>query len=183
MIKTYEGFFDFFKKKKINIDKTIDKTIDNTTDENKPSITHIKILEIGNEVFNELKDRGYTIKFTNNISDDITSVPENESYVQITKHPFKRRSGELDQSTDIPIKFIDIKDDILTFNDIIMGYNVDISYSYVYEKDGMFVSRHTRYKNISRGGLSRDNVKGLDFENGSYDDRYVSILTIYIKMN
>lgn len=154
MIKTYEGFFDFFKKKKVDISDDID--------ENKlPSITHTKILEISEEVFNELKDRGYTIKLTH---DSWSS--QDESYVQITKHPFKRRGG-LDQSTDIPIKFIDIKDDVLTFNDMIMEYNVDISYAYVYEND--------------RGGLSKDEIKGLDFENGSYDDRYVNILTIYIK--
>jgi hypothetical protein len=121
-----------------------------------PSISNEKLVELSNDSFIELVDDGYTVK--NRYMDG--------PYVQITKHSFYR-SGRIRQDKDIPYKFIDVKADVLAFHRRLKDYDIDIEYSFVYEND--------------KGGLSCDYPKYEDFEKGDYDNREVSILTIYIK--
>jgi hypothetical protein len=142
MIQKYEGFLsNLFKK------KSVEKVRKNYKD----------IVELSNDCFIELQDIGYTVETKYDLNEDI--------YVQITKHAFYK-SGRV-RPEDIPYRFIDVKDDVLSFHDRLKEQNIDIGYSFVYEND--------------KGGLSRDNPKYEDFEKGDYDNREVSILTIYIK--
>ena len=143
MIQKYEGFLSNLFKKKVEPNKT-------------PLISYESIVELSNDSFIDLTDRGYTIKTKYNLNEEI--------YTQITKHTFYR-SGRIQQK-DIPYKFIDVKDDLLSFSDRLKDYGVDVEYSFVYEDD--------------KGGLSLDSPKYEDFDKGDYDNREVSILTIRI---
>lgn len=143
MIQKYEGFLSNLFKKKVEPNKT-------------PLISYESIVELSNDSFIDLTDRGYTIKTKYNLNEEI--------YTQITKHTFYR-SGRIQQK-DIPYKFIDVKDDVLSFSDRLKDYGVDVEYSFVYEDD--------------KGGLSLDSPKYEDFDKGDYDKREVSILTIRI---
>ena len=143
MIQKYEGFLSNLFKKKVEPNKT-------------PLISYESIVELSNDSFIDLTDRGYTIKTKYNLNEEI--------YTQITKHTFYR-SGRI-QQRDIPYKFIDVKDDLLSFSDRLKDYGVDVEYSFVYEDD--------------KGGLSLDSPKYEDFDKGDYDNREVSILTIRI---
>ena len=143
MIQKYEGFLSNLFKKKVEPNKT-------------PLISYESIVELSNDSFIDLTDRGYTIKTKYNLNEEI--------YTQITKHTFYR-SGRIQQK-DIPYKFIDFKDDVLSFSDRLKDYGVDVEYSFVYEDD--------------KGGLSLDSPKYEDFDKGDYDNREVSILTIRI---
>ena len=143
MIQKYEGFLSNLFKKKVEPNKT-------------PLISYESIVELSNDSFIDLTDRGYTIKTKYNLNEEI--------YTQITKHTFYR-SGRIQQK-DIPYKFIDVKDDVLSFHDRLKEQNIDIGYSFFHEHD--------------KGGLSCDNPKYEDFDKGDYDKREVSILTIRI---
>ena len=143
MIQKYEGFLSNLFKKKVEPNKT-------------PLISYESIVELSNDSFIDLTDRGYTIKTKYNLNEEI--------YTQITKHTFYR-SGRIQQK-DIPYKVIDVKDDVLSFSDRLKDYGVDVEYSFVYEDD--------------KGGLSLDSPKYEDFDKGDYDKREVSILTIRI---
>ena len=143
MIQKYEGFLSNLFNKKVEPNKT-------------PLISYESIVELSNDSFIDLTDRGYTIKTKYNLNEEI--------YTQITKHTFYR-SGRI-QQRDIPYKFIDVKDDLLSFSDRLKDYGVDVEYSFVYEDD--------------KGGLSLDSPKYEDFDKGDYDKREVSILTIRI---
>jgi hypothetical protein len=143
MIQKYEGFLsNLFKKKSV---EQVRKNHD-----------YKYIVELSNDSFIDLTDRGYTIKTKYDLNDEL--------YVQITKHSFYR-SGHI-RPEDIPYKFIDVKDDVLSFHERLKEQNIDIVYSFVYEND--------------KGGLSCDNPTYDDFEKGYYDNREVSILTISI---
>ena len=145
MIKKYEGFLsNIFKKKSV---EQVRKNHD-----------YKYIVELSNDCFIEIQDRGYTVKTKYDLNGDI--------YVQITKHTFYK-SGHI-RPEDIPYKFIDVKDDVLSFYDRLKEYdlNIKFSVSFVYEND--------------KGGLSCDYPTYDDFEKGYYDNREVSILTISI---
>jgi hypothetical protein len=145
MIQKYEGFLsNLFKKKSV---EQVRKNHD-----------YKYIVELSNDSFIDLTDRGYTIKTKYDLNDDL--------YVQITKHAFYK-SGRV-RPEDIPYKFIDVKDDVLSFYDRLKEYdlNIKFSVSFVYEND--------------KGGLSCDYPTYDDFEKGYYDNREVSILTISI---
>ena len=125
---------------------------------------------MSNDSFIELVDDGYTVK-NRYMDGPLIRLPvspyvqiTNGPYVQITKHSFYR-SGSLGNC--IPYKFIDVKADVLAFHSRLKDYDIDIEYSFVYEND--------------KGGFSCDYPKYEDFEKGDYDNREVSILTIYIK--
>ena len=148
MIQKYEGFLSSLFKKKDEPVKTTVRT---------PLISYDGITELSNDSFIDLTDRGYTIKTKYDLNDEL--------YVQITKHAFYK-SGRV-RPEDISYKFIDVKDDVLSFHDRLKEQNIDIGYSFVYEND--------------KGGLSCDNPTYDDFEKGDYDNREVSILTISIK--
>lgn len=117
-----------------------------------PSIGYEDMLKLSNDSFIELVDKGYTVK---------NKFNEGDPYVQITKH-----RGSLQRSIEIPYDFIDVKDDVLSFTDRIKDHKINVNYAFVYDND--------------MGGFSIDNPKYEDFENGDYDNRDVSILTIYI---
>jgi len=117
-------------------------------------INHDSIIELSNDCFLEVKDRGYKVKTKYDLN--------NELYTQITKDVTLR--GRV---SEVPYNFIDIKDDVLSFYDRLKDYGVNINFAFVYEND--------------KGGLSCDNPKYEDFEKGDYDNREVSILTISIK--
>ena len=113
---------------------------------------------MSNGSFQELIDSGYTIENVQNYSwfrDEDLNVPN--PYIQITKQCRRK---------EIPYKFIDVKDDVLSFHDRLKDYGVSINFTFVYEND--------------KGGLSRDNPLYEDFERGDFDNREVSILTIDI---
>lgn len=136
-VKTNEGFFDFFKrKKKVEVER-------------KP-IDYNEIKDIVRDSFVDLTDTGYTVK---------TKVMDN-LYVQITKHNERRRKVAVDN----PYKFIDVKDDVLSFCDRVRELDVEVGFAFVYEND--------------EGGFSKDKPTYEDFESGKYDNREVSILTI-----
>jgi hypothetical protein len=149
MIQKYEGFLSNLFKKKNEPVKSIVRT---------PLISYESIVELSNDCFIDLQDRGYIVKTKYDLNEDI--------YVQITKHTFYK-SGRV-RPEDIPYKFIDVKDDVLSFYDRLKEYdsNIKFSVAFVYEND--------------KGGLSCDNPKYNDFEKGDYDNREVSILTISI---
>lgn len=65
---------------------------------------------------------------------------------------------------DISYKFIDVKDDVLSFSDRLKLYDIDVEYSFVYENN--------------KGGLSLDRPTYEELERGDYDNREVSILTL-----
>jgi len=135
MIKTYEGFFDIFKRNKYTKTKGAD---------------YDKVLELSADCFVELVDKGYTVD---------NKYMENP-YVQITRHPITR--GRKDK--DYPYKFIDVKDDVLTFCDRLQELSVSVNFAYVYAND--------------KGGLSIDRPTYEEIESGTYDNREVSILTL-----
>ena len=112
MIQKYEGFLSNLFKKKNEPVKPIVRT---------PLISYESIVELSNDCFIELQDRGYTVETKYDLNEDI--------YVQITKHTFYK-SGRV-RPEDIPYKFIDVKDDVLSFHDRLKEQNVDIGYSFV----------------------------------------------------
>lgn len=134
MIQKYEGFLsNLFKKKPEPV-----------------KINHDMIIELSNDCFLELEDRGYKVKTKYDLN--------NELYTQITKDVIVRGRG---------YNFIDIKDDVLSFYDRLKDYgDVNIIFAFVYDND--------------KGGLSCDQPKYEDFEKGDYDNREVIILTIKI---
>jgi hypothetical protein len=140
MIQKYEGFLsNLFKKKPEPV-----------------KINHDDIIELSNDCFIELKDRGYQVRTKYDLN--------NELYTQITKDVTLRGRG-----SEVPYNFIDIKDDVLSFYDRLKDYGVvNINFAFVYENDKDF-------------GLSCDHPQYEEFEKGDYDNREVSILTITFK--
>lgn len=136
MIKKYEGFLDFFRKKKPQPSKV--------------SINYNEVIQLTKDSFAELVDNGWTV------NNKYMEFP----YVQITKDKLIRRKV----LQEVPYKFIDVKDDVLSFCDRVMELGVEIEIAYVYEND--------------KGGYSKDEPTYEDFESGKYDNREVSILTI-----
>ena len=130
-----EGFFDIFKRTKYTKPKGAD---------------YDKVLELSNDCFVELVDKGYTVD---------NKYMENP-YVQITKLPII--IGRKDR--EYPYKFIDVKDDVLTFCDRVKELGVHVNFAYVYAND--------------KGGLSIDKPTYEEIESGVYDNREVSILTL-----
>ena len=139
MIKKYEGFLSNIFKKKVELLPLWEPK--------KPLISEEDIIKFSNEYFIELIDKEYTIKTKHDLNDEL--------YVQITKQ--RRRQ-------DIPYKFIDVKDDVLSFSDRLKLYDINVEYSFVYENNN--------------GGLSLDSPKYEELESGDYDNREVSILTL-----
>jgi hypothetical protein len=135
-----EGFFDIFKRNKYTKPKGAD---------------YNKVIELSNDCFIDLTDSGYIVK-----NMFIHHGQDWEPYIQITKHHHGNKRK------DIPYKFIDVKDDVLSFCDRVKEYDISIEFAFVYEND--------------KGGLSKDNPTYHDFNSGKYDDREVSILTIYM---
>jgi hypothetical protein len=138
MIQKYEGFLsNLFKKKPV------------------VKINHDSIIELSNDCFLELEDRGYKVKTKYDLN--------NELYTQITKDVTLRGRG-----SEVPYNFIDIKDDVLSFYDRLKDYgDVNINFAFVCNND--------------KGGFSCDYPKYEDFEKGDYDNREVTILTISFK--
>ena len=141
MIKKYEGFLDLFKKK--SKDKYLDKPIRNR-------VNGDKIIELIDDSFIELVDNGYTVK--NNYF--------YESYVQITKHNGIRKNR------DIMYRFLDVKDNVLSFCDRLKQYDINIDFGFVYEND--------------KGGLSILKPTYEELDGGLYDNREVCILTLHL---
>lgn len=145
-VKKYEGFLNFFRKK----DKT---TIPDET------ISYDNVIELTKDSFIELVDKGYTVE------NKYMEFP----YVQITKDGIRvsmTNRGRVRNSIELPYKFIDVKDEVLSFCDRVMELGVKIEIAYVYEND--------------KGGYSSEKPTYEDLNNGLYDDREVSILTIYL---
>lgn len=136
MIKKYEGFLDFFRKKKPQPSKV--------------SINYNEVIQLTKDSFAELVDNGWTV------NNKYMEFP----YVQITKHNERRRKVAVDN----PYRFIDVKDDVLSFCDRVRELDVEVGFAFVYEND--------------EGGYSKDEPTYEDFESGKYDNREVSILTI-----
>lgn len=136
MIKKYEGFLSNIFKKKVEPKKPLN-----------PLINEEDIVKFSNEYFIELIDKEYTIETKHDLNDEL--------YVQITKQRRKK---------DISYKFIDVKDDVLSFSDRLKLYDIDVEYSFVYENN--------------KGGLSLDRPTYEELERGDYDNREVNILTL-----
>ena len=98
MIQKYEGFLSSLFKKKV-----------------RKNHDYKYIVELSNDCFIEIQDRGYTVKTKYDLNGDI--------YVQITKHTFYK-SGHI-RPEDIPYKFIDVKDDVLSFYDRLKEYDLN----------------------------------------------------------
>lgn len=96
-------------------------------------------------------DIGYSVK---NSTGDGMTLP----YVQIVK-------GVNRKGIEIPFNFKDVKDDVLTFHNRMKEEDINLEFAFVYEND--------------KGGLSSEKPTYDDLESGLYDEREVSILTIY----
>lgn len=112
-------------------------------------INFLNFLKISNDIFSNIKNK-YSIE--NHISglDDMI-------YVQITKG--------IRDGVEIPYNFIEVKDNVLTFLDMIKKHNLIFRLAFVSENN--------------TGGFSSEEPSYDDIKNGLYDKRQVSILTIY----
>ena len=111
-----------------------------------------KMKELSEDTFVDTIWNGYSVK--NSSGDGMT-----EPYVQIVK-------GVNKKGIEIQFKFKDVKDDILTFFNRMKDENINLEFAFVYENN--------------QGGLSSIKPKYEDLEKGLYDEKEVSILTIYI---
>ena len=137
MIRKNEGFLDMFRSKKTN-----KSNID----------VFSKMKEVSEDTFVDITWSGYSVK-------NSSGVGMTEPYVQIVK-------GVNRKGIEIPFKFKDVKDDVLTFHDRMKEENINLEFSFVYEND--------------EGGFSSIKPSYDDLEKGIFDDKEVSILTIYI---
>jgi len=140
MIRKYEGFLDRYLGLKV---KQVKRNIIDIFN---------KMKELSEDTFVDIIWNGYSVK--NSSGDGMT-----EPYVQIVK-------GVNKKGIEIPFKFKDVKDDILTFFNRMKDENINLEFAFVYENN--------------QGGFSSIKPKYEDLEKGLYDEKEVSILTIYI---